>query len=250
MLTSWLGRTQGSTWAHLACAEKGKLRDRKWQFNNFTLQNQVNQAELNIFGILSLSRLSAHFAFLSVYSNFDSISSKICESNSKSWAKFKITKYFLCCEIEKFNMNYLWKDWRQRPFRWVFSLFSIAKKRYRMPFRAKFGFLTPFFSLSLMEKSAPHLRVDVSYQPNHFIDTVCVCCLSHSMSVYYSKLEIESTYFKVYTHLLVGISLVRKTKIYRFRYVCVRVLVCVSFETLSHWMFSEANGDPCILLSI
>lgn len=148
MLTSWLGRTQGSTWAHLACAEKGKLRDRKWQFNNFTLQNQVNQAELNIFGILSLSRLSAHFVFLSVYSNFDSISSKICESNSKSWAKFKITKYFLCCEIEKFNMNYLWKDWRQRPFRWVFSLFSIAKKRYRMPFRAKFGFLTPFFSLS------------------------------------------------------------------------------------------------------
>lgn len=131
-----------------------------------------------------------------------------------------------------------------------FSLFSIAKKRYRMPFRAKFGFLTPFFSLSLMEKSAPHLRVDVSYQPNHFIDTVCVCCLSHSMSVYYSKWEIESTYFKVYTHLLVGISLVRKTKIYRFRYVCVRVLVCVSFETLSHWMFSEANGDPCILLSI
>lgn len=139
---------------------KGKLRDRKWQFNNFTLRNQVNRAELNIFGIfsLSLSFDCLHIFLLSVYLNFDSFRKYIneirnLEPNLKS-------RNASCCKIEKFNMNYLWKDWRQRPFRWVSFLDSLSlfhrKKGIGCHLELNLAFWHHFF---LHENSAPHLRV-------------------------------------------------------------------------------------------
>lgn len=137
---------------------KGKLRDRKRQFNNFTLQNQV------IRGISSLSlSLSIVCTFLlSVYLNFDSISSEICEPNSKSWAKFKISKYFLLrnweIRYELFMKRLTSKTIPMGSVSLLLSPFH-RKKGIGCHLKLNLAFWHHFFSsLFHDEKSAPHLR--------------------------------------------------------------------------------------------